>query len=303
MRPRGRASGSTTLKLYGWHAVRAALFNPARRVRELWAAQTALAAVEAVVAEAGAARPSGDAAPSRLPKPRVMEADAIAKRLGAQAVHQGVAAVVEPLAEPDFGDLLDRIAQTQMETQVARVGGGAQQRDARPGPNHVMVLDHVTDPHNVGAILRSCSVFGIGDLVMTLRYAPPLSGALAKAACGGLEHVRVHQVVNLGDALQEMGDAGAHIIGLDERGPADISRAARDAGGRSVVLAMGAEDRGLRQRTRDLCHTLARIESHGPLQALNVSNAAAISLYAVANASVSMTTGVARSPGEDGAAE
>jgi 23S rRNA (guanosine2251-2'-O)-methyltransferase len=175
------------------------------------------------------------------------------RQLGPDTVHQGALLETEPLPEPTLDDLLERTAS---------------------GP--IIVLDQVTDPHNVGAVLRSAAAFGAAGLVMTRRHSPPLSGALAKSASGALELVPIALVQNLARALAEMGEAGCTRIGLDGTGLGLIED--EPLSGR-IALVLGAEGKGLRQLTRETCDRLCRIATPGPLASLNVSNAAAIVLH------------------------
>jgi 23S rRNA (guanosine2251-2'-O)-methyltransferase len=183
-----------------------------------------------------------------LPEP--VEAHEIARAAGAGAVHQGIAVLSDPLPEPDLGEL-----------DSARL---------------VVVLDQVTDPHNVGAILRSAAAFGVDALVLTERHGPAESGVLAKAASGGLEHVALVRVKNLARALGELGDMGFLRLGLDS-GHAEALEGV-DASGKTAIV-LGAEGKGLRRLTRETCDRLVRLDMPGPIHSLNVSNAAALALY------------------------
>lgn len=176
------------------------------------------------------------------------------------AVHQGIALLADPLPEPNLQEACRRLP------------------DSR---NTVLVLDRVTDPQNVGAILRSAAAFGARAVVTTDRHAPEVTGALAKAASGGLEAVPLVRVVNLARALQELADLGYWRIGLEATAEQTLARAADTF--RDVALVLGAEGEGLRRLTAESCDLLARL----PIQAavvdsLNVSNAAAIALYELA---------------------
>ena len=224
--------------LYGIHTVREALLNPKRRHRRLLVTENALV------------RLSEDLA---LPlAPDVVKADAINPLLPEDAVHQGVYLETErlPLLR------LEKLPQDKV----------------------IVALDQVTDPHNVGAILRSAAAFDVGAILTTFRNSPDITGVLAKAASGALEHVPLVGVTNLGRALTELKDEGYQIIGLDSEAPEQMHALALRL---PVVLVLGAEGKGLRQSTRALCDHIARLELPGAIKSLNVSNAAAISLYAV----------------------
>lgn len=227
------------VRLYGLHTVRAALDNPRRRIRRLLVTRNALQRLE--IDES--ARPRF---PLEIVEPR--ELDSL---VGEDAVHQGVVAEAEPLAHLRLDALGD-----------ARL---------------VLVLDQVTDPHNVGAILRSAVAFGAEALVTTGRHSPAEGGVLAKAASGALEHIGLIEVRNLAEALDALAAQGFQTVGLDSDGPAVLERTL--SGGR-IALALGAEGKGLRQKTRDTVAALARLDMPGAIKSLNVSNAAAIALYA-----------------------
>jgi 23S rRNA (guanosine2251-2'-O)-methyltransferase len=240
---RAQQPDEEVLRIWGTHAVEAALANPNRIVHRLHLTENA---ENRLAAGLSARRPEIARA-----SPRDLD-----RLVGPDSVHQGAIADVEPLPETD----LDAVVQTAVS------GGGA-----------IVVLDQVTDPHNVGAILRSAAVFGAAGLVMTRRHSPPLSGALAKTASGALEAVPVTLVPNLARALAELGEAGVTRIGLDGEGEHLI---AEDSFTPPTALVLGAEGKGLRRLTRELCDRLCRIGSAGALASLNVSNAAAVALYA-----------------------
>lgn len=227
--------------IYGIHAVAAAIANPQRVIGTLLLTDNA----ENRLAEALKKR--GVRHQSVIPRD-------LDKRLGADTVHQGALLETEALPEPSLEEL-------------AEAAG-------RGGP--IVVLDQVTDPHNVGAILRSAAVFGASGLVMTRRHSPPLTGALAKAASGALELVPVALVTNLARALEQLNDLAVQRIGLDGEGDLTIEQARLDV---PTALVMGAEGKGLRRLTRDLCDGLCRIGAAGGLASLNVSNAAAVAMY------------------------
>ena len=237
--------------VYGRHAVAAALANPARR----WYRLAVLAGQEqeAQALFAGATAPRrGDGAPIC-----VLDRSGFAALLSADAVHQGLALAVEPLAEPDLEDVLRRA------TGIS-------------GRSVIVLLDEVSDPHNVGAVLRSASAFGALSVVITTHRAPPAAGALAKAASGALETMPLVRVVNLARALDRLKDAGFWICGLDET--AKQTLAALDLGER-VALVLGSEGGGMRRLVRGRCDHLARLPTRSRQSTINVSNAAAIALY------------------------
>lgn len=234
------------MRLYGIHAVAAALANPSREIGRLLLTDNA----ENRLAPALTARK----ARAQKVTPRDLD-----RLLGADTVHQGALLETVDLEEPTLEDLATACVDR--------------------GP--LIVLDQVTDPHNVGAILRSAAVLGAGGLIMTRRHSPPLSGALAKAASGGLEVVPVTLVGNLARALEELGELGVRRIGLD--GDGDITINAADFTG-AVALVLGAEGKGLRRLTRESCDILARVPAASGFASLNVSNAAAVALYAAARA-------------------
>jgi 23S rRNA (guanosine2251-2'-O)-methyltransferase len=225
--------------LYGLHTVRAAIDNPRRGIRRLLVTRNALARLEI-----------GDGNSLRFPV-EMVEPKEIDRLTGPDAVHQGVLAEAEPLTPKPLSALGD--------TRL------------------VLVLDQVTDPHNVGAIMRSAVAFGAGALVTTARHSPSESGVLAKAASGALEHIDHIEVRNLAEALGALHELGFQTIGLDSDGPAELE--ATFAGDR-LALVLGAEGKGLRQKTRETVTALARLDMPGAIRSLNVSNAAAVALYA-----------------------
>jgi 23S rRNA (guanosine2251-2'-O)-methyltransferase len=229
-----------TVWLYGHHAVAAALANPARRLRRL------LLTEEAEASLAQRLPPPWSIAHERVDRARLDQL------LGRDMVHQGAALLADPLATPGLTQTLER-----------------------PGP--ILVLDQVSDPRNVGAILRSAAAFGACAVITQDRNAPDESGALAKAASGALERVPLLRAVNIARTLIALKAAGCWVIGLDGAAPAPLSGPALAA--RRVVLVLGAEGEGLRRLTRETCDELAGLAMPGGMESLNVSAAAAISLY------------------------
>lgn len=232
------------VQLYGVHAVEAALRNPARTVLKLMMTDNAEHRLAAAVAERGLT-------PQRT-TPRELD-----RILGADTVHQGVMLEAEQLTEPS----LDEVAE----------------RAVADGP--LILLDQVTDPHNVGAVLRSAAVFGASAVIMTRRNSPPLNGTLAKSASGALELVPVLLAQNLARTLAELKDRGFVTLGLDGNAETLIEDEPMTG---PVALVLGAEGKGLRHLTRETCDRLVRIGTCGAIASLNVSNAAAVALHLAA---------------------
>ncbi|MEM9900940.1 MAG: RNA methyltransferase [Pseudomonadota bacterium] len=248
-----RAEGARTVWLFGLHAVRDALENPRREALRLVVTRNAADKLAEPIARSGLMPELAD--PRRFPAP-----------LDPGSVHQGAALEVRPL---DWGPLRD----------VCLTGLSEASSETVPAPL-VVLLDRVTDPHNVGAILRSAEVFGARAVIAPSRHAAPETGALAKAASGALERQPYLRVGNLGDAMLRLRDLGYAFIGLDGEAPEPIAAAASALPG-PLGLVLGAEGPGLRARTRETCDRLARIGPTGGFGSLNVSNAAAVALYAV----------------------
>ena len=226
-------------RLWGKHAVAAALDNPDRKVLKAWATRDAVAFMQF---------------PKDVPVTLADVAD-LARLVPHDAPHQGVVIEVEALEDAWLDGIL----------------GGAGERAV------LLVLDQVTDPHNVGAILRSAAAFGAIGIVTQDRHSPPESGVVAKAASGALERVPWVRVVNLARALEEIGEAGFWRIGLAGDAEMDLKQA---LGSPRIALVLGAEGPGLRPNTREHCDTLARLPISDAIESLNVSNAAAVALYA-----------------------
>ena len=236
--------------LFGYHAVEAALANPARRCRRLLATAAAAEALSArLAARGGGARPA----------PRLCERTEIDHLFPPGTVHQGLALLAEPLESPDLSQVI-----TGLGTAPEAV---------------IVCLDQVTDPHNVGAVLRSAAAFGVAAVVVPRAHAPEVTGTLAKAASGALETVPLVRVPNLARALDEIKETGFWCAGL-EPAAADTLAAAR-LGGR-IALVLGSEGAGLRRLTRERCDVLVRIPLAPGVQSLNLAAAAAIALYELA---------------------
>jgi 23S rRNA (guanosine2251-2'-O)-methyltransferase len=229
-------------RFYGRHAVTAALANPDRVVRKIWGTREALAALEL---------------PPILPIVYADVAD-LGRMVPGDAPHQGIVAEVEALDDVWLGDVLD---------------------EGRDDQRTVLVLDQVTDPHNVGAIFRSAVAFDALCIVTQDRHAPPESGVLARAASGAIEIMPWVRVVNLARALDEIAEAGYWRIGLDGEASDTLDKALGDS---RVALVLGSEGDGLRHNSMNHCDILAKLPISPRMESLNVSNAAAIALYAAA---------------------
>jgi 23S rRNA (guanosine2251-2'-O)-methyltransferase len=241
----GRGSGRASpgqVRLWGRHAVEAALKNPERHHRKLWATREGVASLDGEL-------------PPDFPVEYADGAD-LARLVARDAPHQGLVLECDALEDVYLADVLDGDPR-------------------RP----LVVLDQVTDPHNVGAILRSAAAFDAAALVTQDRHAPPEGGVIAKAASGALETVAWVRVVNLARALEEIAEAGYWRLGLAGEAPATLAEAL-PAG--PVALVLGAEGEGMRHNIAAHCDALARLPIGDDMESLNVSNAAAISLYAAA---------------------
>lgn len=230
-------------RFWGRHAVYAALDNPERTVRKLWITHEAASAI---------------VMPKDVPTVYADVAD-LARLVPSDAPHQGIVCEADPLEDIWLGDLIEQ-----------------GRDDDRP----LIVLDQVTDPHNVGAVLRSAAAFNALGIVTQDRHAPPESGTVARAASGALEVVPWVRVVNLARALDEIAEAHYWRIGLTGEAPMTLADAL--GGGGKTCLVVGAEGEGMRQNTEAHCDVLARLPISDQVESLNVSNAAAIALYAVA---------------------
>lgn len=238
---RGASSGGGAYWLYGAHAVAAALANPERMVRRIVGTSSALKNL----------LPSR-AVGRKLPQPEAMEPRALDQLLGAQAVHQGIGAFVEPLTPLVLEDILHKPR------------------------GLLLVLDQVSDPHNVGAILRSAAAFEAVGVLTPKDHSAPETAVMAKAASGALDVVPRITVTNLATSMRDLKEAGWWIFGLSGDAKKTI---AEETFGEKTVLILGAEGHGMRRLTAELCDTLVRLPISPAMESLNVSNAAAIALY------------------------
>lgn len=236
--------------LWGMHAVREAWVNPNRVIHSLLITDKNQKTVE----EWGIAKGL------RRPKPDIVDRSIIDKRLPSNdAVHQGIAIQCDPLEEVFLSDIIIKSKSTDKMM--------------------IVILDQVTDPHNVGAILRSACAFGASAIIVQTRHAPESTGVMAKAACGAMEYVPIIREVNLSRAIDALKDNFFNVIGLDETGE-NISTIQKSD---YICLVMGAEGPGLRQKVKENCTSLLRLPTDGPVPTLNVSNATAVALYALKN--------------------
>ncbi len=223
--------------LYGWHTVTMALANPGRSIRKL------------LLTENAARRLNEENIATRV-APEIVRPGELDRLLSPDAVHQGLYAEADPLPSPDLATLEPE--------------------------GLVLVLDQITDPHNVGAILRSAAAFAVKAIVTTARHSPEATGVLAKSASGALELVPLVTVQNLARALTTLNERGFMTVGLDSAGSENLASLALR---QPLALVLGAEGKGLRQLTRETCSAVARLDMPGEIKSLNVSNAAVLALY------------------------
>jgi 23S rRNA (guanosine2251-2'-O)-methyltransferase len=233
---RREARDGDVVRLYGFHSVAAALKAPRRELIRLYATAAAAERLAAEIAARGV-------------ETRIVSAEDIAARTPREAVHQGVLLEARPLGGVDISELPER--------------------------GLVLVLDQITDPHNVGAIFRTAAAFAVDAVITTERHTPEFTGALAKSASGGLEHVPICSVTNLARAMGELADIGYWRVGLDSQAPDNLAQSPLS---RPLALVLGAEGKGMRRLTREHCDSLARLDLPGAIKSLNVSNACAIAL-------------------------
>ena len=242
-----RDAAGETVWLFGLHAVRDALMNPRRDKLRLVLTKNAADKLGPAIAAGGL-------------EPEIVDPRKFDVPIDEGSVHQGAALEARPL---DWGRLAD----------VAISGAGAPL---------VVLLDRVTDPHNVGAVLRSAEVFGARAVIAPRHHSAPETGALAKTASGALERQPYLRVTNLSDAMEELRGMGFVLLGLDGAATDTLAEGMAFAGKRPVALVLGAEGPGLREKTRETCDRLVRVPAAGAFGSLNVSNAAAVALYAAA---------------------
>ncbi|MDH7794213.1 MULTISPECIES: 23S rRNA (guanosine(2251)-2'-O)-methyltransferase RlmB [unclassified Beijerinckia] len=234
--PPGHRPDPDIVQIFGFHAATEALKAPRRKIVRVYATAAAAQRLEQELS-------------ARKLTPIVVEAEEISARLAPDAVHQGILVEGRALEPLDITDLVPE--------------------------GIVLILDQVTDPHNVGAILRTAAAYGVQALITTERHSPAMTGILAKAASGALEHVPIVSVVNLARAMEYLGREGFLRVGLDSDGPASLEATPLRT---PIALALGAEGKGLRRLTRENCDVLARLDMPGAIRSLNVSNACAVAL-------------------------
>ncbi|WIY25556.1 23S rRNA (guanosine(2251)-2'-O)-methyltransferase RlmB [Parasedimentitalea psychrophila] len=239
-----KASDAETVWLFGLHAVRDALLNPVRQKLRLIVTRNAQVKLADAIAESGI-------------EPELVDSRSFKAPIDPNSVHQGAVLEVKPL---HWGSLAD----TCIGAEVPRV----------------LLLDRVTDPHNVGAILRTAEVLGASAVIGTRHHSAPETGALAKSASGALERQPYVRVRNLSDAIVELQNMGFVVLGLDGEAEVTIEAALEGRRDRPVALVLGAEGPGLRQKTKETVDQLVKIDAAGGFGSLNVSNAAALALYA-----------------------
>ena len=235
--------------IFGLHAAEAALSNPKRIILCAYLTDNAATKLGPLIAA------------RKVPVNALLppELDGL---VGGGAVHQGAVLHVEPLEQPTLDEFLDGLPEDV--------------------PAAIAMLDQVTDPHNVGAVLRSAAAFGVAALIVQDRHSPPLSGTLAKAASGALDHVPIIPTVNLSRALERLKEQGFQCFGFDSEGADRFERSASAAP--RAVFVFGAEDKGLRRLIREGCDAVYALSAPGPIKSLNISNAAAIVFYEAAKA-------------------
>ena len=239
------------IDLFGIHAVTEAWLNPKRHIHSLFITSNAIDSFDKALKTAhdqGLKRPS----------PQIVDKAVLDNSTPPGTVHQGIGLNCQALEETDLSNILR--AEAHKDTSL------------------IIMLDQVTDPHNVGAIIRSASAFGAAAMILQSKHAPELTGVLAKTACGGVEHLPVAYETNLTRSIETLQDAGYFAVGLDERGEQTLAQLPHYP---KTVLVLGAEGDGMRRLVREQCDVLTRLPTHAPIASLNVSNAAAVALYAL----------------------
>jgi len=243
---KGPKAPKLKVDLFGVHAVKEAWINPKRHVHALYITDQALKSFDLQ-------------SPARRPQPTIVSKEELDRALPPGTVHQGVALSCQPLEEVDIQDLIIR--------------------GQNKNKSILVMLDQVTDPHNVGAILRTACVFQADGLILQSKHAPELTGVLAKAACGAAEHTPVAYEINLARALEKLQENGYFAIALDQHGEKTIAELPDY---KRAVIVLGAEGPGLRRLVAEKCDITVRLTPEtGAVESLNVSNAAAVSLYAL----------------------
>jgi 23S rRNA (guanosine2251-2'-O)-methyltransferase len=256
--PRTQSASSIKFPIYGLHAARETWLNPRRQIHDLYLTEAGKNSFEDTVRRAvkeGLKRP----------EPKIIEKAILDHMLPQGAVHQGIAISCTPLAELSAKDLSIRAANNDNSKEQKR--------------NVLLMLDQVTDPHNVGAILRSACAFGARGVIMQRKHAPELSGVLAKIATGAVEHLPIAQETNLSRALKTLKEEGYFIIGLDEHDHNTIQNVIANSLPDKIVLVLGSEGDGIRRLVKENCDIIACLPTHKPIESLNVSNAAAVALF------------------------
>lgn len=248
--PSGK-SAKVKIDLFGAHAVTEAWLNPKRYIHSLFITDNALGDFDEALKKA-------QSLGLKRPTPEIVPKETLDHSTPPGSIHQGIGLNCQALEETDIHDII-RANENNEKTVL-------------------LMLDQVTDPHNVGAIIRSSCVFGANGIIMQSKHAPDLKGVLAKTACGGIEHVPVAYETNLTRSLETLQQSGYFALGLAEEGEPTIQQFADH---QKLVLVLGAEGTGLRRLVRQQCDCLISLPTAGPISSLNVSNAAAVALYAV----------------------
>jgi len=259
----GSQRSGNSINIYGIHTVRAALENPKRRIHGIKCTKNAFARIESAYIRRQSAHGRAQSMSEKgvIIPVETVESSTLDSLTGPDAVHQGVVAICDPLPSLDASELF-HLADTKL----------------------LLVLDQITDPHNVGAILRSAVAMGVDAVLVTHRKSAAETAVLAKSASGALDMIDLVDIRNLSKAIVELNAMGFATIGLDSEGPDILEAELEKATGCPIALILGSEGRGLREQTREACTALARLDMPGVIKSLNVSNAAALSLYLASKA-------------------